>query len=274
MNSTPGSEINDRRSWACAILGIEAAEVTPAACKQQLQKTLAESHFVPSLAIQQAYDCLVGHPLPDPGNDVYRTVRQASLQQEVGQLAATFFDLPVRERASRWESLWRASDGFPRCRARLEALQKGLSCNLGKLRKRDPEVAKLGNMVADLFVLPGMARAASRYNLTAQLMKEISIWEPAAKRLRRKHRRLAGLEPIFVENLADVSRVHRLRSENRLRPKQTMTQKRAPSQPGIAFWLVLLFSISFAIFRAFIAPPQKDARPRQVIQRSFPETRP
>jgi hypothetical protein len=248
----------DRQSWARDVLGIHATDAPAGVAKQHFLKMLAETDFVPTVAAQQAFEFLITGREPESDTDIWKTVREQSIQEEIEMFAVHFFNLPVAQRRERWERLSTQCSEFPRCRARLEALKVGLDCSAGSVPSEDARLHQLGCIIAELFVLPAGERGRKRHGFIEATAAEPREWARCARRFRRGFPNVAVLDPGLLAALGAGVRLQRLHEKRK--QARSMTPKGLPvdllkiRHPALAVAIVLLLSIVVGGVLVFSVP--------------------
>jgi hypothetical protein len=198
----------ERRRAAESVLGLpEAASV--AEVRSAFLRLLSTSEFLPGSRVRDAFDVLMGRPRPPgaPLDEEVRAAEVARLHDRVERYAASFFDHPGHDRRAGWSELRQECAGEPLLLDRLAALEPGFEVDRAAISERHASTLTLAHEACRLFVLPPRRRAVSRQELLDDMASGarsmIDDWPRAAKRLRKRHRALAALEPELLDALIE-----------------------------------------------------------------------
>lgn len=263
---------NAREQWARWVFQLPA-DLPAEEVRGEVLRRLAARGFAPPPVWRDAM-ALFDPPLerlPADGRPPleYQRAYERWLRKAMEAFAGDFFDLPPARRQAVWIEFSEASAPYPQLRARLEQLRPGLELDLAGLRESDPRVRKLANWIAGLFTSRPLTAATMRRRFLRSTEADIAGWQRAARRLRRRHPKIAALAPGVVEQLADAKqRLARLRSGKR--PAQPMVaQKRSQGGSGWAIALVVFAALTIGRVFSNLEPPKS---PRPPIPRyTIPE---
>jgi hypothetical protein len=193
-----------RLRWAGEQLGVDA-EASAAEARAALLRRLPEVDFVPPPEWREALRILSGEA-PRPGAvDEAARAEEERLRDEVEEFADCFWSLAPSRRRERWGELLGRCAEIPALRTRLRLLEPGLDLASFPAGGDDPLVAELAGQVQTLFVLRPAERALAWRALLRRIEGQMGAWEAAARKLKKRHRALAGLEPDRLSELASWS---------------------------------------------------------------------
>ncbi|HEV3447033.1 MAG TPA: hypothetical protein VG099_20510 [Gemmataceae bacterium] len=138
--------------------------------------------------------------------------------------------------------------------ARLQALEPGLDVDLSALTPEGHMVSQLGSYIAALFTCQPSQRPIERQILLPELARDLRPWVKAARRLRRKHRALAALEPELLGRLMSWRKRQRRLSKVRLHQAVSRAQAKNRFPAGWAVALGCLLVSCLMRFASFSPP--------------------
>lgn len=261
-----------REQWARWVFQI-APEVPAEAIREEMLRALAHRGFLAPTVWRDAM-ALVQPPPDDQAAErplpfEFHTAYERWLRRAMESFAGDFFDVPVARRSAVWNEFAQASAAYPRLLARLDYLRVGLDVDPSALRESDPHVRRLAGWITGLFASRPLTAAAMRRQFVRATEADVSAWQRAARRLRRRHPQIAALTPGLVEELAEAKR-RRARLRATARPAGS-TMGQTPS-PVMERWPILvLVMVVLGLARAFTSIDHSKPRPSPNAAPSIPK---
>lgn len=168
--------------------------------------------------------------------------------QAIGEFADQYFELPISLRRAQWDELHAIGRHFPRSRAWLEQLRRGLNVEPGACD--DPAVAELAAGICALWIARPDRYAAARHALWERALADPERWQRAAQALRRQARELARLEPELVDTLRRWDKITK-RAARRHSPSSIQQLKRGAQLFRYAFVVAMVLIILIILLIPF-----------------------
>ena len=269
----------DLHTWASQQLEIPL-EASPREAKAAFMNKLADFQWLPPPSVEESQE----YWMRPTGAEVLPSLREQAFQDEefrlrgqVDEFARAFFSLEPDRRRTRYQTLVDQCAWSVNLSARLRALAAGLDLNSGDWQNAPSAQRELAQHVCQLFTLPAAERSRRRWQLLQELQDVREAWQGetresaagwsfAARSLKECYPDLAGLAPVFIDELARARK--RRRSETARLPEvvtnpQPLALPVPASGGGSGNWPIWIFvGVAIGILRAVVGsnsnspPPQ------------------